>query len=86
MEQDKRFHGFAGCNNYSGSYTVKSDNGLELGQAMSTRMACVEGMEQEQAYLAMLSEVVSYTIEGESLHLLDTNGAELASFESRYMQ
>jgi putative lipoprotein len=85
-EQDKRFHGFAGCNNYSGSYKTTADNGLELGQAMSTRMACVEGMEQEQVYLAMLSEVAAYDINGENLHLLDTNGAELASFESRYMQ
>lgn len=86
MAKDQRFHGFAGCNNYSGSYKVTADNGLELGQAMSTRMACAEGMEQEQAYLAMLPEVGSYTIEGESLRLLDTNGVELARFESRYMQ
>lgn len=86
MEQEQRFRGFSGCNNYSGSYAISADNGLELGQAISTRMACAEGMDQEHAYLTMLPKVSAFTIDGESLRLLNSDGVELASFESRYLQ
>jgi putative lipoprotein len=86
VEKDTRYHGFSGCNNYNGGYSLKPGNGLELGPAAGTRKACMEGMEQEHAYLQMLDRVSSYAIEGESLRLLDADGAELATFESRYMQ
>lgn len=64
-------HGRSGCNSYFGEYTVKG-NEITYGMLASTEMACMdpEGiMQQEQEYLAFLSEVVTWSIEGEQLIL-----------------
>lgn len=80
QSEDSRYHGFAGCNNYSGGFSLEGSHGLTLGPGISTRMACAEGMEQEHAYLSLLSQVNSYRIEGTSLSLLDSDDKVLASF------
>ncbi len=84
--EDARYHGFSGCNRYSGSYSVGGENGLKLGHAMSTRMACAQAMEQEHAYLTILGQVVRYRIDDQSLTLFAANNKALAGFESRDMQ
>ena len=69
--EDGEVHGRSGCNSYFGEYTVKG-NEISFDMLASTEMACMdpEGvMEQEQEYLASLSEVVTYSIEGEQLIL-----------------
>lgn len=50
------FSGIAACNNYFGQYTLEGAD-LALGVIGSTNMACFEGMEAEQAYLAALEKV-----------------------------
>jgi putative lipoprotein len=80
--EDSRYHGFSGCNNYSGSFSRDGGHRLTLGPGASTRMACAEGMEQEHTYLSILSLVASYRIDGKSLSLLDSEAKVLASFES----
>ncbi|MCD4671267.1 MAG: META domain-containing protein [Anaerolineaceae bacterium] len=64
-------HGHSGCNSYFGEYKVKG-NEISFGMLAATEMACMdpEGiMQQEQEYLAFLSEVVSFSVEGEQLIL-----------------
>lgn len=80
--EDSRYHGFSGCNNYSGGFSSAGDYGLTLGPGITTRMACAEGMEQEHAYLSILSLVASYRIGARSLSLLDSDAKVLARFES----
>ena len=63
--------GSSGCNTYFGEYQIKG-NEISFGQLASTEMACMDPggiMEQEQDYLAFLSEVVSYDVESDQLIL-----------------
>jgi heat shock protein HslJ len=62
------FSGSAGCNQYGGSYEVNSDN-LSVESIYSTEKYCeAEGvMDQEQAYLAILTEAEKYAIDNDCL-------------------
>lgn len=73
---DGRAGGFSGCNSYSASYTTAGDS-LAFGQAVSTMMACAEGMELEQQYLAALQGVRRFAIEDSMLVLIGADGPVL---------
>jgi heat shock protein HslJ len=75
---EHRASGNAGCNRYTGPYTL-SGNQLSFGPAISTKMACAEGMDVETAYLSMLPNVTSYQATDSSLVLMGASG-ELARF------
>jgi heat shock protein HslJ len=76
-----RASGFAGCNTYSGPYTVKGDS-LGFGPAVATKMACTDAADLEQRYLAMLPTVVGYLVADSTLTLRGPSG-ELARFRAR---
>src|SRR5690606_41182761 len=68
--------GNAGCNHYSGAYTLDGD-ALTVEEIISTMMACLEPegvMEQETAYHTALQSVASYGIVGSPLALIDGDG------------
>ncbi len=73
--------GFAGCNRYTGSYTVRRDS-ITFGPVGATKMACAQGMDVEQAYLSTLSKVVKYAVEDSTLTLFGASGA-LATYRDR---
>jgi putative lipoprotein len=75
-----RAAGFAGCNRYSGRYTV-AGAGLTFGPAVSTKMACTDGDELERSYLAILPRVTSYTVSDTGL-ILDGSAGPLARFRA----
>ncbi|MDG5500189.1 YbaY family lipoprotein [Marinobacter sp. BGYM27] len=58
-EEGTRAVGFAGCNNFSGSYTL-SGNDISFGALISTQMACLAGMDVEDSYLKMLQETTHF--------------------------
>lgn len=69
--EDGEVNGAAGCNRYFGNYQISGDR-ITFGMLAWTEMACMqpEGiMEQEQAYMAFLSEVVRFEIEDGQLVL-----------------
>lgn len=69
--------GSAGCNSYSGSYTIDGET-LTFGPLVTTRMACPEAiMQQETAYLSALEGGAAYTIANGRLTLVAANGTEL---------
>jgi putative lipoprotein len=69
--------GNAGCNDYSGSYTVESDL-ITIGTITATGQACEDAlMAQESAYLAALQSVTEFTQEGNQLVLFDGSGNEV---------
>jgi heat shock protein HslJ len=80
-----RATGSGGCNRMSGSYQLSGDR-LSLGQMVSTMMACVEGMETEQAFLKALGQVSGWSITGRQLELKDAAGQVLARFDGRHME
>jgi heat shock protein HslJ len=82
---DGALSGKAGCNQYSASYTVDG-NKMTISQPISTRMYCGEPagvMEQEQAYLATLTKVATYSIDGDRLELRAADGALQADYTAK---
>jgi putative lipoprotein len=74
-----RVAGSGGCNRFGGGVTLDGET-ITFGPLMSTRMACVEAvMNQESNYLGALAEVVRYAFahEGAILLLQDANGKTL---------
>lgn len=79
---ESRASGFAGCNRFSGGYTVKGDS-LVFGPLMSTKMACPGSDQVESGYLAALGAVATFTIADSTLILLGAGGTKLAEFRHR---
>jgi heat shock protein HslJ len=76
-----RATGFAGCNSYFGTYTLKGTS-LRFGQVGMTRMACSEGMQLEQQLSAALEATRSYILDANQLTLLGSEGP-VARFQRR---
>jgi copper homeostasis protein (lipoprotein) len=79
-----RVAGSGGCNRLAGGYTIAGDT-LRLSKLATTMMACVQGMDQEQALLRALATVTRYAITRDTLRLFA--GEELAArLEARYLK
>ena len=78
---DGSIAGSAGCNRYFASYNVKG-TAITIGQAGSTMMYCdAPGlMDQESAYLTLLSQAKTITVESDRLTLSDAKGTTILSF------
>jgi putative lipoprotein len=63
-----RVGGFSGCNRFTGQYE-RNESQLGFRPLASTRMACLEGMDQEQRFLQLLATTTRFTIHGDSLAL-----------------
>jgi heat shock protein HslJ len=76
----QRVSGSTGCNRLTGSYSLRG-SGLQFGPLATTKMACADGMAQEQAFLEALTAVDSWrTLDRQVLELLDAQGEVLARF------
>ena len=76
--EQKRLSGSGGCNRLMGAYTLDGAS-LSFGKVASTMMACVDGMEQEQAFFAALEAVRSWVIQGDQLELLGEDGERVVA-------
>jgi len=72
---DGKVNGKAGCNNYSGAYTVTGNN-INISGFAVTQMYCGEPgvMDRETTYLAILPTMKVYKITGNELLLSDGTG------------
>ena len=79
---ENRVSGRSGCNLYSADYTVSGDD-LTIGLARTTLMYCTnEGiMEQEAAYMNLLSEAARFSVQDEDLLIYNAQGTEILHFE-----
>jgi len=77
----RRAGGNAGCNRYNAGYVLAGDS-LRFEAAMSTRMACVDGMELENAWLGAMAHVVTWSATDTTLTLSGPDGP-LARFEQQ---
>lgn len=83
FDADGRVSGSAGCNRYTAAYSTDGTS-IEFSSAAVTRMFCLapEGvMEQEAAYLGLLSQASSFGILGTVLELYGADGARLVAYE-----
>jgi heat shock protein HslJ len=80
--EDGSLTGSAGCNNYMTAYTLDGEN-ITIQPPASTRMMCPdEGvMDQESAYLMMLPQAATYSIQGDQLELRTADGALIALYQ-----
>ncbi len=79
--KDGRFTAFAGCNNMSGNYFMKTSMSISFSGVISTMMACPE-MDLEQKFSQMLEKVDNYNIVENRLQLNKARMAPLAKFEA----
>ena len=82
-DDNRSVKGFAGCNAFTGSYTVNG-NGLSLGPLAATRKACAAGMETESEFLQVLEGTAYYSIHEEALTLLNKQKKPVARFAAMY--
>ena len=80
---EDRVQGSTGCNRLIGSYE-RADARLRFGAVATTRMACEDDAEQEQALLQALESTRRFSITGSHLELLAEDGRLLARFEATY--
>lgn len=76
-----RITGSGGCNRLMGGYMVEGSS-LHFKGVASTMMACLQGMETEQALIHALNKVESWKIHGRRLELFGKEEAPLARFEA----
>jgi len=74
-----RASGFAGCNQYSGAYTLAGDK-LTFGPTMSTKMFCEPSQRLEDAYLGALGLVSTWELAGDTLVLRSPGMPEMRFF------
>lgn len=81
--QDSVASGFAGCNQFSGSYELDGGS-LRFSEEMSVTLALCEDPAQsiEDAYMALLSEVDGWAIDVGVLELNDDFGEVILTFET----
>ena len=79
---DGSVSGSGGCNTYTASFTTSGTNGLKIGPAASTMMACEPAsvMTTEQQYFAALKKVATYMRDGNQLTLRDASGATQVTY------
>ena len=80
-----RIAGSDGCNRLMGSYSLEGEQ-LNLGQLVSTRMACLDSTAPAEEFTRALGEVASYRLEEEELELLGAEGDSLARFTRNEQQ
>lgn len=81
-----RVIGFGGCNALTGSYDLDEKTArIRFTEVASTMMACMEGMEVEQAFHEVLRTVDNYSLDGDRLSLNRARMAPLARFEAVYL-
>lgn len=82
FQEDGTVFGSAGCNNFSGGYTVEGDQ-IQIGPLAMTMMFCPEPegvMDQEMAFGAALESAATFSIQGDSLELRTADGALAVGF------
>lgn len=81
--EDQRIGGFAGCNNFNGSYEILPGNRINFSKMATTMKACLD-MTQENEFLKVMERVDNYNLNKDRLQLNRARMAPLAKFEAVY--
>ncbi|PWB55222.1 MAG: hypothetical protein C3F13_04730 [Anaerolineales bacterium] len=81
---DGKVTGSAGCNQYSGTYTVSGSSIKFPSPLAMTMMMCEQSlMDQESAYLKSLGDANRFEVKGDQLTLIDANKTNLAVYKAQ---
>jgi putative lipoprotein len=83
LQQDGKAKGFSGCNMFNGGYEQKG-NELRFSPMMSTKKACMAGMDTEAQFMSVLDQVNYYSIHKETLSVLNDKKQKIAEFKAIY--
>lgn len=81
LEEEQRAVATGGCNQISGTYQTAS-MALTFSQLISTRKACPDGMDRDQALATALEATAAFRIDGSRLEIMDAPGSVLARFDA----
>lgn len=76
--------GFAGCNTFSGNYTLKEGFRIHFSNMASTLKSCPDVNVNEPEYMKVFELANNYSIHGDTLSLNVGRRAPLAVFEAVY--
>lgn len=82
---DNTINGFAGCNNFNGSFTLEEGNRIKFGTIATTMKAC-DGVTKEHEFLQVFDQADNYTIVNDELSINVGRRAPLAVFKAVYMK
>lgn len=85
-KDEMRISGFAGCNSFSGEYTIEEGNRIRFKNIAATMMACPDVDVNESEILEVFELTDNYTIKDDKLSLNIGRRAPLAVFEAVYME
>ena len=80
--EQNRVTGFAGCNTFSGTYTLAEGWRIRFSQMASTMKACPDVDVSEGEFMEVFGLADNYTINGDTLSLNVGRRAPLAVFEA----
>jgi len=68
LTENNVVQGFSGCNQFSGTWKISAE-GIELGPMAMTMMACIDGMETENAFMQALEGMDRHELQGNTLRI-----------------
>lgn len=82
-EEENRVNGNNSCNTFNGKYEIGDDYKIKFSQFMMTKMACIENKTEDE-FMKALELIESYSLTANTLILNDSEGKDLAKFQSVY--
>lgn len=83
LRSNGKITGFAGCNNFFGSYSLSGKNSISFDDNMGmTMMACPDITVNEQEFSNLFRKAKRYELKGNMLQLKDAAGKTVAAFET----
>jgi putative lipoprotein len=83
LQPDGKAKGFSGCNIFNGSYQQKG-NDLSFSPMMSTKKACIAGMDTEASFMLVIGQINYYSIHKDILSVLNDKKQKIAEFKAIY--
>ncbi len=85
LKSDGTLTGFAGCNQFNGTYKLEDGNRIRFAENIAVTMkACADKTIKEQEFLSVFNLADNYTLNGETLSLNVGRRAPLAVFKAVY--
>ena len=85
-ENENRINGFAGCNSFTGTYTLEKGWRIRFSHMATTMKACPDVNVNESEFLKVFELADNYTIKDDKLSLNVGRRAPLAVFEAVYLK
>ena len=83
LRSNGKITGFAGCNNFFGTYTLSGKNGISVDKNLGMTMkACPDVKVNEQMFAKIFTQANNYQVKGKTMMLKDAKNNVIAVFET----